>query len=170
MNAVITTPEVEGLYRDHSAQLRRVVRFSIRASEATVEDACQSAWARLVGHRERVQAAAALAWVERTAVREAARLVSRERRTPSHDRLIEEDAGGEVGPRAPSVEAQVMHRLRLESIGELPLRQRRLLWLAGLGFEYSEMAAREGCTWRTVDRQLVRGRRALRERATAAAV
>ncbi len=167
---MISTPEVEGLYRDHAPQLRRAVRFSIRAPEATVEDACQSAWERLVGHRERVHAAGALEWVERTALREAARLVNRERRTLSLEQLIEQDGEGVGGPSGSPVDVQIMQRLRLHSIRDLPVRQRRLLWLAGLGFEYSEMATHEGCTARTAERQLLRGRRTLRGRATAAAV
>jgi DNA-directed RNA polymerase specialized sigma24 family protein len=53
------------------------------------------------------------------------------------------------------------HRQRLGRLGALPVRQQRLLWLHGLGFSYREMAVREGCTARTVERQLLRARHAV---------
>lgn len=53
-------------------------------------------------------------------------------------------------------------RTRLEGIRSLSQRQQRLLWLHGLGFSYAEIAARTGSTTRTVERQLLRGKRKLR--------
>jgi DNA-directed RNA polymerase specialized sigma24 family protein len=47
----------------------------------------------------------------------------------------------------------------------LPIRQQRLLWLHALGLTYTEMAAHEGCTRRTVERQLLRAKRGVRARA-----
>ena len=54
-------------------------------------------------------------------------------------------------------------RERLEGVHRLPERQQRLVWLHAFGLSYAEMAAHEGCTPRTVDRQLLRARAALRD-------
>ena len=51
---------------------------------------------------------------------------------------------------------------QLHVIGTLPIRQQRLLWLQGLGLSYAEMARHESCTPRTVERQLLRARGAIR--------
>ncbi|MBV8956985.1 MAG: sigma-70 region 4 domain-containing protein, partial [Solirubrobacterales bacterium] len=37
--------------------------------------------------------------------------------------------------------------------------QQRILWLHALGLTYAEIADYEGCTLRTVERQLLRARR-----------
>jgi DNA-directed RNA polymerase specialized sigma24 family protein len=56
----------------------------------------------------------------------------------------------------------VEQRQRLADISRLPARQQRLVWLQGVGFSYDEMAEREGCTPRTVERQLLRAKRTMR--------
>ncbi|MGA2926187.1 MAG: sigma factor-like helix-turn-helix DNA-binding protein [Solirubrobacteraceae bacterium] len=65
--------------------------------------------------------------------------------------------GGELADRA--IE-RLHHRTELAA---LPARQRRLLALQAFGLSYAEIAAREGCTPRTVERQLLRAKRALRD-------
>jgi RNA polymerase sigma factor (sigma-70 family) len=57
----------------------------------------------------------------------------------------------------------IEHRERLADLGRLPARQQRALWLHGLGLSYAEIARHEGCTTRTVDRQLLRARRRIRQ-------
>ncbi len=49
----------------------------------------------------------------------------------------------------------------------LPVRQRRVLWLKAIGFSYDEISTETGETVRTVQRQLLRARSAVR-RASAA--
>jgi DNA-directed RNA polymerase specialized sigma24 family protein len=63
---------------------------------------------------------------------------------------------------APGPDELFEHREHLEDIRLLPQRQQRLVWLQLLGLSYEEIAAREACTIRTVERQLVRARRAMR--------
>ena len=64
---------------------------------------------------------------------------------------------------APGPEELLLRRERLRGAAAgFPTRQRRLLWLHALGFSYTEMAGLEGCTPRTVERQLLRARRGLR--------
>ena len=48
------------------------------------------------------------------------------------------------------------------TIGHLPPRQQRLVWLQGLGLTYEEMAGYTGASTRTVERQLLRAKRTLR--------
>jgi DNA-directed RNA polymerase specialized sigma24 family protein len=54
-------------------------------------------------------------------------------------------------------------RERLSSISLLPERQQRMLWLQGIGLSYADIAITTGCTTRTVERQLLRARRAIRQ-------
>jgi RNA polymerase sigma factor (sigma-70 family) len=56
-------------------------------------------------------------------------------------------------------------RERLASIRRLPQRQQQVLWLHALGLSYNEIARHTGCTTRTVERQLLRARRAVRSAA-----
>jgi RNA polymerase sigma factor (sigma-70 family) len=161
----MTLAEVERAYRSYAARLQRIVALGVRAPDAVVEDACQAAWSRLVDHRHKVGADGVLAWVAKTAVRDAQRSVCTDGRTCSIDAVGASDAvcGVPAWPalQAPALEDRIEYRQRLGALAALPVRQQRLLWLSGLGFSYSEMAAREGCTLRTVQRQLLRGRHAL---------
>lgn len=163
--------DVGELYAVLAPQLRQIVRFNVRASDALIEDACQVAWSRLVRHRGSVRREAALPWLVTTASREALRLVRRASRELSLDELRERQqepgSGHRVMPArtagsAPRPEEIVELRARLEEIRALPRRQQRLVWLQGLGLSYSEMAGHEGASQRTVERQLLRAKRALR--------
>ncbi len=162
---VATSPDAtfQQLYERLSQRLEQIVRTDVRAPETVVEDACQFAWGSLVAHTTRVRAEAALSWLATTAVREAWRLM----RTREHDVPLEADDPGVSGSREPSsavtTEALVEDRERLKLIRELPERQQRILWLRGLGLSYEEIAAYTGDTVRTVERQLLRGRRRIRE-------
>jgi RNA polymerase sigma factor (sigma-70 family) len=163
----ITIAEIGHLYRVLSRSLERIVRADVHASEQVIEDACQFAWSRLVftgGHvsRERV-----LGWLAKTAVREAFKLASRDHRELSLEGAIElaNDELDRAGP--PEPHELIACRERLESIRLLPERQQRLLWLHALGLSYTEMAHYSGCTTRTVERQLLRAKRAIRVTAAA---
>lgn len=159
----VTPQEVERLYRRHERRLRRLVRFDVRAGEATIEDACQVAWSRLLDQSERVHGEAAFSWVIRTATREAARLLGREKEAVSLEGLLERGGEGVLSQAAAcSPEEMVELRERLTRLSELPVRQQRLLWLQGLGLSYVEMAEHESCTRRTAERQLMRAKRATR--------
>ena len=161
----IPTTEIGELYRSLSRRLEHIVRSDVRASETVIEDACQFAWSRLLftgGHvrRERV-----LAWLARTAVREAVKLANRDRRELSLEGALE--LAGDPRASAPAPDELVACRERLDSIGLLPERQQRLLWLHALGLSYVEIALRTGCTTRTVERQLLRAKRTMRSLAPA---
>jgi RNA polymerase sigma factor (sigma-70 family) len=154
--------DLNRLYLDFAPALEQIVRGAVRASDAVIEDACQVAWTRLVHNRHRINDEAARGWLTRTAVHEALRLRRRElRETPA-------DVAGD-GPLvdleclvAPEPQHVLEQRQRLASVSRLPRRQQRLLWLRALGLSYEEVASHEGCTYRTVERQLDRARRRLR--------
>ncbi|HEY2259448.1 MAG TPA: sigma-70 family RNA polymerase sigma factor [Solirubrobacteraceae bacterium] len=153
--------ELAALYRALAGRLRQIVGARVHAPDPVIEDACQLAWIRLIRHRAHVRRETALGWLATTAMREAFRLLRHDRRVVSLDDLAE----GPATPVAPSVDELAEQRARLDTIGGLPERQQRLVWLQGLGLSYSEMAGYTGVTPRTVERQLLRAKRALREAA-----
>jgi RNA polymerase sigma factor (sigma-70 family) len=154
--------DVGELFALHAKRLEQIVRVDVRAPQPLIEDACQFAWSRLVSHAHRIQRETALPWLVRTASRQAFKLIRREARELSLEHVLE------VAPepldclRASAPDELVERRQRLASICLLPQRQQRLVWLQGLGLSYDEMAEREGYTTRTVERQLLRAKRAMR--------
>jgi DNA-directed RNA polymerase specialized sigma24 family protein len=53
--------------------------------------------------------------------------------------------------------------LRLELVQQLPERPRRFLLRLALGYSYHEIAAAEGVTYTTTNKQIARAKRPLRE-------
>jgi len=157
--------DVAELYASLSAQLQRIVGMDVRAPRPLIEDACQFAWNRLWLHRGQVHRETALSWLVTTAVHEALRLLRLQAGLLSLEREIEELGDCAVSRHAPPAADLYELRTRLEIIRSLSQRQQRLLWLHGLGFSYAEIAARTGSTPRTVERQLLRGKRKLRSMA-----
>jgi RNA polymerase sigma factor (sigma-70 family) len=156
LECVETLQEVADLYAAQAVRVRRLVHLRLTAPDAVVEDACQVAWMRLVRNRSRVRRQTAACWLVRVAAREALRLME----LGDRDRPLEaldDDPG-----RAPDlIDAFTDSQVRRGAIDRLPERQRRLVWLQGLGFSYSEMAGVTGDSPRTVERQLKRARRTL---------
>jgi RNA polymerase sigma factor (sigma-70 family) len=153
---------VAELYRELSKRLEEIVRFEVRAPESVVEEACQFAWGRLMDHRHRVRRESALSWLARTAVREAVRLRRRDGRCLPLEATLEGEADAVT---LPGPDEWFERRERLASIRQLPERQQRMLWLHALGLTYVEIARQTGYTTRTVERQLLRARRAARQAA-----
>jgi RNA polymerase sigma factor (sigma-70 family) len=156
---------LEQLYASLADRLDRIVRLGVRAPDAVIEDACQCAWSRLAGHVGRVRTDSVLPWLARTAVREALRLLRRESRELSLELASGDAPRLALVSRAPGADELVEQRERLDSIRSLPERQRRMLWLAGIGLSYADIADTTGSSERTVERQLLRARRKLREAA-----
>lgn len=157
----VTPPEIEGLYRAHAPRLSHVVEAGVAAPAATIEDACQVAWSRLFVHREHIRREAAFSWLTTTAVHEALRV--------SHDGLrecsLEEIPEATLAARLPGPDEGYEPRERLRELRRVPIRERRILWLRGLGFSYCEIAAREGCSERAIERLLERARKLAQEAA-----
>ncbi len=154
--------DVGELYGLLSGRLEQIVRLDVRAPDAVIEDACQFAWSRLLHHRDRVHRETVLSWLVRTAVHEALKLLRRHRREISLDAAAEETDPEMPGLGATPVEL-IECRERLAELGRLTERQQRALWLHALGLSYAEIARYEGCTTRTVERQLLRARQRIRE-------
>jgi RNA polymerase sigma factor (sigma-70 family) len=161
---------VDELYRTLASRLERLVRSDVRAPDVVIEDACQFAWSRLVVHRDRVAREAVLSWLVKTAVHEALKLIGRSGRYVSLDAVLAQ-SGDDALTRvddaltrvAPSPDELFEQRERLAALGALPERQQRLVWLHALGLSYTEMASHTGCSARTVERQLLRAKRRMRE-------
>jgi RNA polymerase sigma factor (sigma-70 family) len=156
------------LYRGLSRRLEQIVRADVGAPEPVVEDACQFAWGRLLAQATRIRAEVALSWLSTTAVREARRLMHARERDVSLE-ISEPGVAESPGPGAlvPPMRAEtdslIEDREQLRLMRLLPERQQRILWLHALGLSYEEIAAYTGDSMRTVERQLLRGRRRIRE-------
>ena len=160
--------EVAELYDRHAVRVRRLVRLDVAGPEALVEDACQTAWMRLVRHHERVARGGAIRWLVKVARHEAWRVITREAREQPLDEL-ELNPGTRRSLATPDlVDDLVVRRGQVEAIRALSERQRQLVWLQGLGFSYAEIAGRTGDSRRTVERQLLRAHRALHDERRAA--
>ncbi|HUA50200.1 MAG TPA: sigma-70 family RNA polymerase sigma factor [Solirubrobacteraceae bacterium] len=154
--------DVGELYALLAKRLEQIVRLDVRAPDAVIEDACQFAWSRLVHHRQRVHRETVMTWLARTAVHEAFKLLRRDRRDLSLEAACEHDAMWKPAS-APGPDVVLQRRERLEQLRRLPERQQRVLWMNALGLSYAEIALREGCTVRTVERQLLRARQNLKQ-------
>jgi RNA polymerase sigma factor (sigma-70 family) len=159
LDSYVEADDLGQLYASLAQRLERIVRAEVRTADAVVEDACQFAWGRLADHVGRVRADCALAWLARTAIREARKLVRCQLREPSLELASVQP------PRLLLIDELVEQRERLDSIRSLPERQQRILWLAGVGLTYADIALTTGSTERTVERQLLRARRRLRQAA-----
>lgn len=152
--------DVNRLYLEFAPFLEHILRAGVRASDDEIEEACQAAWVRLLSHRRRITKDAARGWLTKTAIHEVFRLYRRERRALRTSLGLLPDPEWAVVPEPQRLLEQ---RETLETVRQLPRRQQRVVWLRALGLSYGEMAAHEGCTSRTVERQLERARRGLRK-------
>ena len=153
------------LYARAAPSLRRLIGDWMRLPDAVLDDACQVAWLRYMSHRRRVARPAVLSWLLRTAAHEACRSLSRHDNEVSLEALqaAEDEPDGDwerwLG-RDPTDDLDD-HVFRVQALGALAPRQRRMMWLQGSGLSYEEIARATGDSPRTVERQLVRARREL---------
>ena len=148
-------------YEQEAVGLFQAVHGTVRGPDALVEDACAFAWCCLVEATHVPPEQSSFGWLYVVALREAYRLCKKSRREPA---FADPCALGDV--HVPDVWHQVERALEVEHrrrlLGGLPPRCLRLIVLQSAGFSYNEIARITGDTPRTVDRQLRRGRRALR--------
>ncbi len=153
--------DITTLYRELAPGLERLVARNITAPRALIEDACQIAWAALLVKREEVAPGRELGWLMTTASREALRQL----RTARRELPIDDDQADELANvrqlTVPGPGQAVILRDRLAEIRALPLRQQRMVWLHGLGYDYHEISAQTGDSRRTVERQLLRAKHKL---------
>jgi RNA polymerase sigma factor (sigma-70 family) len=155
--------DIDSLYRSLAPKLEQIVRTDVRAPRTVIEDACQFAWSSLVFHAERVRPDAALSWLARTAVHEALKLTRRDARHLSLEATLESSDEHLLGRSQSMPHKLLEEHERLAALRALPERQQRLMWLHALGLNYDEMALYTGSTRRTIERQLLRAKRRIRE-------
>jgi DNA-directed RNA polymerase specialized sigma24 family protein len=154
------------MYRRHDAQLHAVVRKRGSRNAAVVDDACAHAWLKLLSTAA-VDVGpprwSALAWVTTCAVRHAWEIEHSARRVAATDLpALEQAATAVAGDRAPELPDVVLQHLRLQLVGQLPERPRRFLLGLALGYSYSEIAAAEGASYTTTNKQIAKAKRLLR--------
>jgi RNA polymerase sigma factor (sigma-70 family) len=143
------------LFRRHHRRLLALVARDVSARPQVIEDACAYAWLEFVDRQpERISV---IGWLRIVARHEAIRLVQYDRR------LV--DVGGEcpeqsVADRRSSGQ-EACDALAL--LAALPPRRRAVLTLQVSGHSYREIAAELGMSQRTVERQLLRARAAVRQ-------
>lgn len=155
----------QGLFVNLSRRLVRSVGRAVSAPETVVEEACAFAWQRLVECQPR-RSERIFAWLRTVAIREAWRLARRERVCLRLDEPAREGAMALhelIADRRSSLDVRLEAVAALELVASLPPRQRRLLSLQLAGFSYAETASITGDSLRTVDRQLQRAHRRMRE-------
>jgi RNA polymerase sigma factor (sigma-70 family) len=158
-----SSKDIDSAYRRLAPRLERIVGKAVTAPHPVVEEACQVAWSQLLAANPPIRDEVVLSWLGTTAVREAWRLLRRERH---HLPLGDEDQLGEVidlPAREPGPERLAELHEQLAEIRRLPPRQQRMVWLHGAGYRYAEIAAATGDSRRTVERQLLRAKRALKD-------
>lgn len=163
----VASGDVGELHAELAERLERIVRREVRAPVPLIEDACQFAWWRLVVHANRVERRAALPWLATTAVREALKLIRRDERDVSLEARLERAGDAAIPNRWPGPDQVAEQCAQLELLHGLPPRQRTVLLLQAAGFSYEETAGSLGMSRRTVERQIMRGRRRLRDAAHA---
>jgi len=174
--AVRTPPVLGGdeaaLYRQHHQALRDAVARRVRLSGDLVEDACQTAWARLL-RRQPDRCPELFGWLVTVAVHEAYDLSRRERRALSLDAATADDDGdltlADVLAAPVSVDDTLEARRALRALASLDGRQRTYATLRAAGFSYTEIQHMTGATHTNVNKHLVRATRRLRTMADQAA-
>ncbi len=155
------------LYALYAERLRRIVRRRVNnVPDALIDDACQLAWINLM--RAQPDRETVLPWLTVVATREAWKLSTRERRDISLDRVADLDSDTVLGEVLLADERQRADRrldalAGLDALAELPKRQKEMLALQAAGYTLGEIAAMRGESYRTVDRQIARGKQRLRE-------
>jgi DNA-directed RNA polymerase specialized sigma24 family protein len=172
MTAAHRRAQLDAFYRRHADRLRRRVASRVSAPDATIEDACQNAWAILLRSDHVTLDERGAHWLAKVAIREGWRLASTARDVPvgvAGDAL--EPHGSALDPRATAPAAdelsfdRIVHEQRVADLTTLKPRERRELYLKALGYRYDEIAEVTGSTLTAVNRRLSEGRAQLRRRA-----
>jgi RNA polymerase sigma factor (sigma-70 family) len=167
------TAQLAAFYAENQARLRRLVARYGHADRNMVEDACQTAWAILLRRADIPLDGRGFAWLLKVA------LTTGRRRTAGRDipaggflpavrgadpRELPEPAADQGDPLELVLASEHHQELRTKLL-TLTERERRYLALQAAGLSYREIAAIEtGVSLRTVERQILRGRRKLKDR------
>jgi len=166
---------IAAMYAKHSAELLDLVRRRASGAQpATIDDACSFAWTQLISAEHidvRPPRWGALAWLTTTAMRTAWQITAAERRATAHDHDQLDTIAAARGLSDLAADERAALQMRcdhaLDLVGQIPERPRRFLLRLALGYSYHEIAAAEGVSYRTADRQITRAKRRLEEIAAA---
>jgi len=158
--------QIANFYREHAARLHR--GKTVGLDDATIQDACATAWERLLGRPDiDLERYEAYWWLYKVALREAWALGRRQRREQpvggmngaDEDSPEPVDLDSDVGD---VVAERIEHASMREVLGRLHWRERRELALFAYGLSYEEIATVTGTSYTAVNRWMARGRNALR--------
>lgn len=145
--------------RYHQALSHNVYRHG-SPNPAIVEDACSYAWMQLVAQEHVQLDPMPFAWMLTVAKRQAWQLAGRDQPTDPEDLELLSDARGHSSPPADEL---AEHHERLALVDEIPERPRRFLMRLSVGYSYHDIAAIEGASYSTVNKQVARAKRLLRD-------
>lgn len=145
------------LFRRYHRKLERSVARVVNTTGPIIEDACSFAWLQLI-RTGPARGDTLFAWLRAVACREAIRLDQRFRGSV----LMGDDTLDHVVDAGLEPDLAIEARDALSAVHDLPPRQRQLVALQAAGFSYEEAAVITGDSIRTVQRQLMRAKRALR--------
>jgi DNA-directed RNA polymerase specialized sigma24 family protein len=159
--------QIGSLYERHAESVRRAVGGRVNAPRAVVEDACHTAWLRLCAHEDvALDPRSVVKWLVVTGTRECWRRTTGCRELAmggwlpdGGERELPEPAGDACDPSV-IVGRRDLVRSRLAALSD---RERQFLALQALGLSYEEISTALEVTVRTVERQILRGRRKLRD-------
>ena len=160
-------------FATNADRLRRTVARHARSSDEVIDDACSTAWTKLLTRPDITLDARGFSWLATVAIRTAWQLhQSRSPETPvgsfqGDSRGHENDDAPEPSdPLACDTENQALDRIQhgedVRAFATLKPRERQALYLKGLGYTYSEISELIGCSYTAVNRYITEGRRALR--------
>lgn len=158
--------DVEALFREQDAHLRRTLRrrFNWAVPDATIEDACASAWAIAWRRRHAIPDENPVAWLVVVARNELLGILRKRR-----GETLSEPPAGLIDPLA-DPEVALHRRFTLELLTELNPNQRLVLTLGAAGFSYCEITELTGRTYTWTNRHISEGRARLRALAADAVV
>jgi RNA polymerase sigma factor (sigma-70 family) len=153
--------QIADLYAEHELGVRRIVSRAVNRSTMFVEDACQYAWTQLLTHTYiDPTVPSTRSWVIHVAIHAVYRQCAITARETHHapgdqDLPVEADL---------PLDERVLELVSAEQLLQgLTARERRFVGLQAAGLHYDEIASLEGVSLRTVERQLMRGKRKLRD-------
>ena len=149
------------LYAQLATRLTTIVARQVRTSSANIEDACSFAWLQMLRYQPARETV--LAWLIRVGTREAIRLDRGARRNHATANGSSGESRG-VDECRP-IEAHLEMLAARDAIVAAQLRTREAEILAAhvAGYSYIEIADAKNITPRTVERQLLRAKRRLRD-------
>jgi DNA-directed RNA polymerase specialized sigma24 family protein len=166
--------QIAAFYSDHAERLTRAVRRRVdRVGDEIIEDACHTAWTKLLRRPDITLDTRGFAWLITVAVREAWQLGSIANEQPAGTLTTPADLDGDQGELPEPCDThrrgtddhaldRIEHHARLQAMRAIKPREREALYLKGLGYSYGEIMRLTGATCTAVNRRITEGRAALR--------